>query len=164
MAKLHSYEFYNADGKEITDQEIYREAAEFWGVPYNGDADTIDPIAPAGGEHDLYMGVLLLIASKCREGLVDYHDIVGVMMGDMASGMKVNPRSYKMLIDKMAPYIKLVRHWQDKGYKIYSTRWDDEKEQDESRIQFLKKVWEEECPPSYAKYGDIQDFNPYLND
>ena len=26
----------------------------------------------------------------------------------------------------------------------------------------LKEKCAKECPPSYAKFGDIQDFNPYL--
>ena len=164
MAKIHGFEVYNASGQEITESEIYKEAADFWGVPYT--LDELNPLAnvcPFGSDIDTYSGIICPICD-CREGLVDYHEVVGNMISQLSGSIRLNTRSYKMLVDSLKPFIKLLRHWQDKGYKFYSTRWDNDEEPSENIIKLLKKVWEEECPPSYAKYGDIQDFNPYLND
>ena len=164
MGKIHYFEVYDAEGNEVPEKDFYKEAAAFWGVP----CEVPEPagwaiVVPPNEFGDLYF-VLVSRILMCKEGLVNYHDLVGMMIGSMAFGMKVYTRSYKMLIDKLAPYIKLIRHWQDKGYKIYSTRWDDEKEPDEYLVKFFKELWEKKCPPSYAKFGDIQDFNPYLDD
>lgn len=164
MFRPRSWEIYNAEGVELSFTQLNQEAAEFWHCPLQPDPITGKPLPATPYKkywHDLYFAILEPIT--CRpEGLVRYDDLVGTMIGNLAGEIKINPRSFKMLIDRMAPYIRLVRHWQDKGYKIYSTRWDREEPLSKSSIKSLMKKWEEECPPSYAKFGDIQNFNPYL--
>jgi len=101
---------------------------------------------------------------KCLdEGLIEWRDLVGKMIAFESEAIKINPRSYHTLLDKLAPYIKLIRHWQDKGYKAYSTRGESDKDIDDTFVEWKKQIWEEKCPPSYRKFGDIQDFNPYLD-
>lgn len=164
MNRKASFEIYNADGVEITYEELNREAAEFWGVPLvDEEHHMFNSVSPKGKPwFDLYFGIIEPIMG-CDEGLVKYDYLIGTMIAYLSCDIKINPRSYKMLIDKMSPLIRLVRHWQDKGYKIYSTRWDREKELEEKDIKYFQELWEKECPPSYAKFGDIQDFNPYLD-
>lgn len=161
---LHrGFEIYNADGKEITYQELNQEAAEFWGVPVEEEPYHMFNSARPKGKYffDLYFGIIEPVLNL-EEGLIDYHDLIGRMVGNLSGDFQINPRSLKKLIDNMAPLIKLVRHWQDKGYKIYSTRGEREEPLSEEAIKQLKEKWAKECPPSYAKFGDIQDFNPYL--
>lgn len=78
----------------------------------------------------------------------------------MSGDFLLNSRSLKMLIDNIAPLIKLVRHWQDKGYKIYSTRGEREEPLSEEAIKQLKEKWAKECPPSYANdhWSDYDDW------
>lgn len=65
------------------------------------------------------------------------------MVGNLSSDFQNNPRSFKQVIDNMAPLIKLVRHWQDKGYKLYSTRGEREEPLSEEAIKQLKEKWGE---------------------
>lgn len=159
------FEIYNADGKEITYQELNEEAAEFWGVPVEVEEKyhMFNSARPKGKYFfDLYFGIIEPVMG-CDEGLVDYHDLVGKMVGNLSSDFQINPRSFKQVIDNMSPLIKLVRHWQDKGYKVYSTRGEGAESLSDEAIKNLQERWEKVCPPSYAKYGDIQDFNPYFD-
>lgn len=162
---LHrGFEIYNAEGKEITYQELNVEAAEFWGVPVEAEEPyhMFNSARPKGKYFfDLYYGIIEPVLG-CEEGLVNYHDLIGKMVGNLSGDFQINPRSLKQVIDNMSPLIKLVRHWQDKGYKFYSTRGEAEKPLSDEAIKNLKERWEKVCPPSYAKYGDIQDFNPYF--
>ena len=166
MMKLRrGLEIYDTDGKEITYQELNEEAAEFWGVPVEKEKYHMFNSAHPKGKfsHDLYFGIIEP-AVECEEGLIDYHDLIGKMVGNLSGDYQINPRSLKMLIDNVAPLIKLVRHWQDKGYRLYSTRQGHEEPLSEEAIKNLKERWAKTCPPSYARLGDIQDFNPYLGD
>ena len=58
---LHrGFEIYNADGKEITYQELNQEAAELWGVPVEAEEPyhMINSAHPKGRYFfDLYFGV-----------------------------------------------------------------------------------------------------------
>lgn len=112
MNQHRGFEIYNTVGKEITYQELNVEAAEFWGVPVEVEESyhMFNSVRPPGKFfHDLYFGIIEPIQG-CDEGLVDYKELVGKNIGYMSDEIQINPRSYKMLIDKLAPYIKLIRH------------------------------------------------------
>ena len=104
------FQILDAQGTPLSMGELDKEAAEFFGVPYNEKRYASPPSTPVNW-HDV---IGYNIASS-EEGMLPWYDIIGRILRVCTIGTSTMGH-LDCSIKVFRPYISLCYHWKSKGY------------------------------------------------